>query len=418
MSISDRGTFKAGLIWNYISLIFMAAGGFCFSLLIGIFYDAETLGYFNTFYALYIGLSQIAVFGCQNAVTKYTSEEPNDLMRAKSYLLMALMIIGGISLVTNIVCRLILMSMGKTLYFSPIEVNALLLGIAVFAVNKIVLGFFNGLSRMSEYGIFQTFRYIFIAVFIMLFSALRLDREYLVLCFLCAETMLFLIEIPALAKHGFSGVKISKKELKNILAFGYNILPANLVLDLNSKADVLCLSFVTGNERLVGIYSFAALFAEGFYQVFVVIRRSINPKITFNYVSGTFKEFFARINGLVSRFGYIAATLCGIILTVVFRLSCLLMKDVSYFEGTPSLVVVVVAIIVNVKSIIWGNMLSQIGVPKYESMVNLITIISNVVMNIVFINLFGMIGAAIGTAISYFVFTIVQRFYIKKELSI
>ena len=70
---NPNGAFTAGLIWNYISLIFMAAGGFCFSLLIGIFYDAETLGYFNTFYALYIALAQIAVFGCQNAVTKYIS---------------------------------------------------------------------------------------------------------------------------------------------------------------------------------------------------------------------------------------------------------------------------------------------------------------------------------------------------------
>lgn len=418
MSTSDKGDFKTGLIWNYISLIFMAAGGFCFSLLIGIFYDAETLGYFNTFYALYIGLSQIAVFGCQNAVTKFTSENPNDIMRAKSYLIMALIIICGISIITNIVCRVFLLAMGESLSFSPIEVNAMLLGVVIFAVNKIILGFFNGLSRMTEYGIFQTFRYIFIASFILWFSILRLDREYLVLCFLCAESMLFLIEMPALVKKGFWGVKISKSQLKEIFIFGYHILPANLVLDLNSKADVLCLSFVTGNERLVGIYSFAALFAEGFYQVFVVIRRSINPQITFNYVSDSFKEFFDKVNGMIARFGYIAATLCGIILVFVFRLSCLFMKDVSYFEGTASLVVVVAAIVINMRGIIWGNMLSQIGVPKYESMVNLVTILSNVAMNIIFINLFGMVGAAIGTAISYFAFTFIQKVYIKREMGI
>lgn len=415
---NPNGAFTAGLIWNYISLIFMAAGGFCFSLLIGIFYDAETLGYFNTFYALYIALAQIAVFGCQNAVTKYISEDPNDLMRAKSYLLMALIIIGAISLVSNLICRLILLFCGNSINLSLVEVNAMLFGILMFAINKSVLGFLNGLSRMSEFGIFQSFRYIFIATFIILFSLMELDREYLVLCFLCAESLLLVFEIPALLKKGFSGVKVSKKELKEILVFGYHILPANFVLELNSKADVLCLSFVTGNERIVGIYSFAVLFAEGFYQLFVVIRRSINPQITFNYVQGRFEEFYARINGLISRIGYIGSSVCGIIIVFVYRAACSLMKDATYTIGTLSLTIVIMAIIINMRGVIWGNLLSQIGAPKHEARVNIVTILSNVAMNFLFINLFGMVGAAIGTAISYFVFSIIQRIYIKKELCI
>ena len=416
--LSKKENFKAGLFWNYISLIFMAAGGFCFSLLIGVFYDAETLGYFNTFYALYIALAQLAVFGCQNAVTKYISESPEDLMRAKSYLMMSLIIIGGISVATNVLCRLPLIFIKNGIDLSMIEINAMLFGILMFAVNKAVLGFLNGLSRMSEFGIFQSFRYIFIAVFIILFSAMHLDREYLVLCFLCAETLLFLIEIPALLKGGFAGVKVTKCDLKEITVFGYHILPANLVLELNSKADVLCLSFITGNERMVGIYSFAVLFAEGFYQLFVVLRRSINPKITFNYVSGTFSDFYANMNRLFRRFGYLVSAVCGIIVVIVYRMACLIMKDASYVEGTASLIVVIVAIVINMRGIIWGNLLSQIGAPKYEAKVNLTTIITNVVMNFVFINLLGMIGAAIGTAVSYFVFSLVQKTFIKKELSI
>lgn len=413
-----NGAFTAGLIWNYISLIFMAAGGFCFSLLIGVFYDAETLGYFNTFYALYIALAQLAVFGCQNAVTKYISEDPDDLMRAKSYLFMALIIIGAISVLTNILCRLTIFAFGDWIGFSKIEVNAMIFGILMFAINKAILGFLNGLSRMSEFGIYQSCRYIFIAAFIILFSLMKLDRDYLVLSFLCAETMLFIIEIPSLFSKGFSGIKISKVNIREVAVFGYHILPANLVLELNSKADVLCLSFVTGNERMVGIYSFAVLFAEGFYQLFVVIRRSINPKITLNYVNQTFDTFYIKSNQLIRRFGYIGSAVCGIILVFVYRLACLLMKDASYVDGTFSLMIVIAAIVINMRGVIWGNLLSQTGFPKYEARVNLSTILSNVVMNFIFINLFGMIGAAIGTAISYFVFTIIQRIYIKKELSI
>jgi len=414
MFTSNNKGFTSGLIWNYISLVFMAAGGFCFSLLIGIFYDAETLGYFNTFYALYIALAQVVVFGCQNAITKYISEEPDDLMRAKSYLIMSLIIISVISLSTNVICRVALLFMDDYFCLSPIEINAMIFGVLMFAINKAILGFFNGLSRMSEFGIFQSFRYIFIATFIIVFSEMRLDREYLVMCFLCAETALFIIEIPALLKNGFSGVIITKSKIKEIAEFGYHILPANFVLELNSKADVLCLSLITGNERIVGIYSFAVLFAEGFYQLFVVFRRSINPKLTFNYVNGTFNEFYTKVNKAIRRYGYFGGALCGIIITFVYRIACLIMKDASYVDGTISLVIVITAIVINLKSVIWGNLLSQVGKPNLEARVNLITILSNILLNLVLISLLGMVGAATGTALSYFVFTYIQQNKIKK----
>jgi len=42
---------------------------------------------------------------------------------------------------------------------------------------------------------------------------------------------------------------------------------------------VIVLRLVTHNDYIVGIYSFALRFAEGFYQLQVVIRRNINPMI-------------------------------------------------------------------------------------------------------------------------------------------
>lgn len=110
---------------------------------------------------------------------------------------------------------------------------------------------------MSEYGIFQTLRYFFIAGFILLFAKCGFSREWLLQTFFFAELLLFLVECPFVLKGGVNGIKISKGKMMDIFKFGYQILPANLVLELNSKADVLCLSFVTGDEKLVGIYSFA-----------------------------------------------------------------------------------------------------------------------------------------------------------------
>ena len=53
--------FADGLVWNYVSTLFLAAGGFLFSIIIAVFYDEEVLGVFNQIFAYYILLSQLAV---------------------------------------------------------------------------------------------------------------------------------------------------------------------------------------------------------------------------------------------------------------------------------------------------------------------------------------------------------------------
>ena len=65
--------FADGLVWNYVSTLFLAAGGFLFSIIIAVFYDEEVLGVFNQIFAYYILLSQLAVFGVHLALTRYSA---------------------------------------------------------------------------------------------------------------------------------------------------------------------------------------------------------------------------------------------------------------------------------------------------------------------------------------------------------
>lgn len=415
MNNKEKESFVVGLIWNYVSLVFMALGGLCFSILISYFYDVETLGYFNTFFAIYTAVSQVAVFGCHNAVTKKVSEKPEDIALSKSFLVSGLIIITVVSLVLYGVGIIALAFGGGTLWsFSSFETKALLVGVFVFGINKILLGYLNGQSRMKEYAVFQTFRNIFISGFIVLIAILHFSREYLVWSFFLAESLLLLCEIPSVLKGGFSGLELTKEKIKEIFFFGYHIMPSNLVLELNSKADILCLSFITGDERLIGIYSFAILFAEGYYQVFVVVRRSINPKITQEFLNNSIKEYYKKMNNTMNHVGYILSTVCALLILVVHRFVCFIVKDTVYLQGSLALLIVSIAILINQKNIIWGNALSHMGFPKKESLVNIITVASNVLMNILLISILGMIGAAIATGLSYFVFGFVQKKYIAK----
>ena len=82
------------------------------------------------------------------------------------------------------------------------------------------------------------------------------------------------------------------------------------------------------------------------------------------------------------------------------------------------LAVISVAIIVSGRKIIFGNIFAQTGFPARESFVNVVTVVSNFALNIVLILGFGLLGAAVATAVSYLIYGYTLRYYTKKELKI
>ena len=104
-------------------------------------------------------------------------------------------------------------------------------------------------------------------------------------------------------------------------------------------------------------------------------------------------------------------------LTAGFSLICYIIGDNEYYKGIMPLFIIAVSIMANGKSIILGNMLSQSGFPSEESMINCVTAISNFMLNIVLIKMFGLLGAAIATAISYFVYMIILKKLVRKKLN-
>lgn len=412
--------FAQGLVWNYISIIFLAIGGVTFSFLIGIYYDAETLGNFNLIYAYYIVLSQIGVWGSHMAVTKYVSEYAGDREKVNIVLSCAILMVCffsvGLGSLVWVLCNSIFYKiLGNVLLSS---VPSIIVAVFFFAVNKVVLGYLNGLSRMREYAVFQTSRNIFIVMWIVIFALRGVSGDKISLCFTYTEIIIFILGMFLIIVKGKFRFRISIEWLKKIFIFGTHIMPANIVLELSTKVDILCLSWVLNSEKTVGIYSFAALFSEGFYQLLVVIRRSINPLITQKYVKNELTEFYEKIIYMVRRRGYLLGVVSALFVILGYRILCFLINDANYYMGTVPLIIILFAIICNMKGIVLGNILSQTGNPTAESVNNVITVMANFIFNILFIIKWGMIGAALATGLSYFVFSANQNILIRKKFNL
>ena len=99
------------------------------------------------------------------------------------------------------------------------------------------------------------------------------------------------------------------------------------------------------------------------------------------------------------------------IILFVYYVVCLVIGDKSYRIGLIYILIICCAISLNSKKIIWGDILSQSGYPLNESKINLFTVVSNFLLNILCIPFLGTIGAALATAMSHFVY----GFFLKRE---
>ena len=80
--------------------------------------------------------------------------------------------------------------------------------------------------------------------------------------------------------------------------------------------------------------------------------------------------------------------------------------------------VVAVSIALTAKYIAFGNLLAQTGAPAKESLVNIISVCSNIILNLIFISIWGIFGAGFATACSYIVYAVVLKQFVKHELKV
>lgn len=406
-------SFEEGLIWNYASIVILALSGILFDTLIICFFDANALGVFNQVYAYYIVISQICVWGIHMSIVR-TIPLSKDKEEQRKVLSSAILLVMCISFLIFFVIKVLLSNLGSSDLITALDY--VLPALFFFAVNKVILGFFNGLSYMKIYAVLQSLRNISIALGILFLSLKGVHYTEIPKCFLIGEFIVLAIGIILLFQFEMMSFKISLHMIKEHFIFGCKILLSNMVLELNTKVDIICLGWILKDDYQIGIYSFAVLFAEGFYQIFVVVRRSVNPIITKSYQN--IAERQKKINQLcddVGKYIRLKKWLMGILVLLAYGGVCLILDKKEYLNSIVSLSVLCFFIVLTAKRIIMGNFYAQIGKPEKESFLNICTVLSNFAGNIVLIYYMGINGAALATGISYVVFAALLSYMVKKE---
>lgn len=396
--------FNRDVLWNMGSLGVLSFGGLLVNIIVLRFRGAEALGIFNQVYAIYVVASQIGVGGLQFSTLKHVSHNQNDLPRCADITGAALILI---LLISGIVCVI-----GYFLYdFAGVLLKSaavsqgiffILPGLLFFSLNKVLIMVLNGLRHMRSYAVFKSVRYILLPLSVIAIIAFGLPDASLTLSLTLTEIILFAGLFFYINWRLFV-LKLSagmRPWFREHAMFGLKGVLGGVLVELDTRVDVLMLGYFS-NDTIVGIYSFAAMLAEGIGQIPLILRQNVDPIIGRYFAKGdvtkisqfarklriTFYPFMALVG--------IAASLCY---PILFMLSS---SGENLTQSWTVFTVIMVGIVINAGYRPFLGIMMQGGRPEVNTYFVGILLISNVIMNAFFIPLLGIYGAAVVNVILY-----------------
>jgi O-antigen/teichoic acid export membrane protein len=201
------------------------------------------------------------------------------------------------------------------------------------------------------------------------------------------------------------------------LIFGLKSIPGGMISVLNTRVDILLLGYFLPDGQ-VGQYSLAAMIIEGILQLPFVFRRNLDPIITRLYVLKEHEKLQQMIRKLT------AATFMGMLL--IGMMSALLLPaaikmfigGASFTESYRLFIILMAGTVIIGTYLPASGILVQTGFPGYQTIFFLLCFITNVVLNGGMIVLWGTVGSAAATSISFGLSALYLKWFSRKYTSV
>ena len=408
------GKFGRDVSWNYLSLGVLGLCGILMNVGIARFYGAATLGIFNIVFSMYIILSQFAVWGIHLSVQKHVAQFAGDRKETGA------IISSGVALTAvaaALVCAAVfaLRKLIGSVFHNPdvsMGLLCVLPGLFCFAMNKVLLSVVNGYRRMKAFAFFQALRYVLILILLGTAIITGLPGLFLPAIFSGAELGLLLC-LFFYARSLYTHLLPSNWSgwVARHFAFGSRALVGGVLIDANTKVDVLMLGYFC-SDKIVGIYSLAAILIEGFSQLAVVIRVNVNPILA--RLAGEFRlaQLRAAVRRIVKTF-YLLMVIIGITAIIVYPvfLWSLVQREV-FAASWPVFTILMAGLMIGAGYKPFDMLLVQLGRPGLHTWYIALVAVSNAVLNAIMIPLIGMYGAATATGVAFVLSMIYLKLFV------
>jgi O-antigen/teichoic acid export membrane protein len=252
---------------------------------------------------------------------------------------------------------------------------------------------------MRAFAVYQSLRYLAMPAGVWLCSAAGLPGSRVTLLFALAEGLLLAILVFEFLATVGGPRRGALGESAAHLRFGVRGLLAGVILELNTRLDVIMLGRFLPEDASVGIYSLAVAVAEGVFQVLTVLQNNYNPLLAQALIGDR-----AGLPDLVQRGrkqGFLLLAGLGIVAALGYPLGAdLLMGDPAYRAGWLPFGLLIAGTVSAAAWLPFGQILLMGNRPGLHSAYMLSILAVNALGNALLIPRLGLAGAALGTALS------------------
>ncbi|MFH1752160.1 MAG: oligosaccharide flippase family protein [archaeon] len=416
---TEKGTFYL-LLSN---TIFFLTGYFIYFILARLLQPAE-FGLYGVIIALISILNLVLVTGIQQAVSKFVSETPENALKVKRK---ALILQFSMALIVAIVY--VLLAQFVALLLNDLTLTIFLQFSAVIIVThslfSVFSGYFNGLKLFKIQATTNAFYYVLKLFLIVGIVWLGYGLFGAITGFIIASTLALIFSIVYAKKIK---LKVSKKvkppTYTKMVNFALPLIGFALLLHLLQNIDLFAVKALVGKDianELTGYYLAATtisklpfIFVLAFSSVlFPLISRSTfksNLKKTQNYIKESMRYSLMILLPLSVLFASTALPLIELLFSEAYSAGGEVLSVLAFSTLFLGLFVILTTII------------SASGKPKHSFALILVVLVVDLILNILFVPVIGIMGAAFATLISMFLGMIIAGlmvlYYFKALISI
>lgn len=369
----------------------------------------EDFGLLNYLRAVVALLMIFCDFGLSQAISKFAaeyqtlkSEKLNRLLFSVSTLIVA--IAAAISIV--------IIFIGGRIFKENYRYIVLFLPyLFLMPLTSVIDGLYRGLKQFKKLALIS----LIVGVFSIFISFILIYRFYLVGAILAQNTMLLLLVLSLYAFQKKFRFEFDKSVLSHVFKYALVLGIGVLAYFFYTQVDILILKQF-GFLVEIGYYAIINHIFQLLFVPFVILGQVIAPNTT-KYI--TIKDF-AEISSKLKKY----AVLCvppGVILSIVLYFAIpIILKTVLPAYHTAGFLLIMNILLVLLPFKVWGAVISQgfispAGLAKITTITTLIGGVLNVILDYVFISIFGFIGVFWVTLVihSLNILTITAYFYLK-----
>jgi O-antigen/teichoic acid export membrane protein len=410
--------FAFDVSWVFISQVITLATGFLLSVILGRFLGAAAFGLFTMTLTIYTLASLVGGIGIPAAIVKYVAEFKEN--KEKLNIFVSCGVINSIFFGMIIGSVLFALSGMLASIFNMPELTELIkiisFALPFLVLNNTLLGLLNGLREMKSYSLRTVIRSSLLLGFTILLVGIGLGIKGAVLALLLSEigTLFLLIFIS----RNFFRFLIQDyvKTTKEVVKFGSQLFLASAIYMVNTYTDTLLVGFFL-MDKDVGIYAIAIALSRAFLVIPGSMSTITYPAISEYHSKGSHESVENLINKSM-KYSLIILSILGILIIFFSKDIILLLLKPEFLPAVTPIAILVLGMIFFGSMASIGSAFSAVGRPDIPFKINLLTAVVNLTLDVVLIPILGITGAAIGTATSLSMLTILAIYLLNKILNV